>query len=167
MGWVKCSSVLYTTNHDVRTIQLDPFTQPTDSEHKQNTMKSTHLVSMIIAATLPASALLAQEEHGKMGGIMKGDDAKMAEMYQKMEAEMKAQNAEVDSLVAAMNSATGEKKVDAIAALVSKFVEQRKAIQERMAEMHKNMQGGMTMKGKTESSPSPSGHQQAILANWI
>ncbi len=40
---------------------------------------------MIIAATLPASALLAQEEQGKMGGMMKGDHAQMAEMHQKME----------------------------------------------------------------------------------
>ncbi len=104
---------------------------------------------MIIAATLPASALLAQEEHG---GMMKGDHAQMAEMHQKMEAEMKAQDAELDKLVAAMNSATGEKKVDAIAAVVSKLVEQHKA-------MHEKMQGGMMkhdmMKGKAESSPSP------------
>lgn len=94
-----------------------------------------------------------------MGDMMKGDPAKMAEMHQKMEGEMKAQNAEVDKLVAAMNSATGEKKVDAIAAVVSKLVEQRKAMEGKMAEMHKNMQGGMMkhdmMKGKTGSSPSP------------
>ena len=114
---------------------------------------------MIIAATLPASALLAQEEQGKMGGMMKGDHAQMAEMHQKMDAEMKAQNAELDKLVAAMNSATGEKKVDAIASVVNKLVEQRKAMHEKMAAMHKDMQGGMMkhdmMKGKTESSPSP------------
>ena len=114
---------------------------------------------MIIAATLPASALFAQEEHGKMGDMMKGDHAQMAEMHQKMDAEMKAQDAELDKLVAAMNSATGEKKVDAIAAVVSKLVEQRKAMHEKMAAMHENMQGGMMkhdmMKGKTESSPSP------------
>ena len=114
---------------------------------------------MIIAATLPASALLAQEEHG---GMMKGDHAQMAEMHQKMDAEMKTQNAELDKLVAAMNSATGEKKVDAIAAVVSKLVEQRKAMQEKMAAMHKKMEDGMMkhemMKGKTESSPSPTAH---------
>ena len=89
-------------------------------------MKTKHLIVLILAATLPASALLAQGEQGKMGGMMKGDPAKMAEMHQKMEAEMNAQNAELDKLVAAMNSATGEKKVDAIAAVVAKLVEQRK-----------------------------------------
>ncbi len=94
-----------------------------------------------------------------MGGMMKGDPAKMAEMHQKMEAEMNAQNAELDKLVAAMNSATAEKKVEAVAAVVSKLVEQRKMRDEKMAEMHKNMQGGMggMMKGKGESAPSPSG----------
>lgn len=114
---------------------------------------------MIIAATLPASALFAQEEQGKMGDMMKGDHAQMAEMHEKMDAEMKAQNAELDKLVAAMNSATGEKKVDAIAAVVSKLVEQRKAMHEKMGAMHKKMQGGMMkhdmMKGKPESSPAP------------
>ncbi len=94
-----------------------------------------------------------------MGGMMKGDHAQMAEMHQKMDAEMKAQDAELDKLVAAMNSATGEKKVDAIAAVVNKLVEQRKAMHEKMGAMHENMQGGMMkhdmMKGKTESSPSP------------
>ena len=114
---------------------------------------------MIIAATLPASALLAQEEHGKMGDMMKGDHTQMAEMHQKMDAEMKAQDAELDKLVAAMNSATGEKKVDAIAAVVSKLVEQRKAMHEKMGAMHEKMQGGMMkhdmMKGKPESSPGP------------
>jgi hypothetical protein len=114
---------------------------------------------MIIAATLPASALFAQEEQGKMGDMMKGDHAQMAEMHQKMAAEMKAQDAELDKLVAAMNSATGEKKVDAIAAIVSKLVEQRKAMHEKMGAMHEKMQGGMMkhdmMKGKPESSPAP------------
>ena len=95
-----------------------------------------------------------------MGEMMKGDPAKMAEMHQKMEAEMKAQDAELDKLVAAMNSATGEQKVNAIAAVVSKLVEQRKAMHAEMAKMPKNMQGGMMkhdmMKG--ESSPSPTAH---------
>jgi hypothetical protein len=124
-------------------------------------MKTKHLIALILAATLPASALLAQGEQGKMGGMMKGDPAKMAEMHQKMEAEMNAQNAELDKLVAAMNSATGEKKVDAIAAVVAKLVEQRKMRNEKMAAMHEKMQGGRMkhdMKGETESSPSPTAH---------
>lgn len=118
---------------------------------------------MIIAATLPASALLAQEEHGQMGDMMKGDHAAME---QKMEAQMKVQDAELDKLVARMNSATGEQKVDAVAAVVNKLVEDRKMIHAQMAGMHKNMHGGMMMHGRMmkhgmmdeqpTSSPSPS-----------
>jgi hypothetical protein len=124
-------------------------------------MKAKHLIALILAATLPASALLAQGEQEKMSGMMKGEPTKMAEMHQKMEAEMNAQNAELDKLVAAMNTATGEKKMDAIAAVVAKLVEQRKMRDEKMAAMHEKMQGGMMkhdMKGETESSPSPTPH---------
>ena len=142
------------SNDPIGSVHL---TNRQQTETKQK-MKSTHLVAMIIAATLPASALFAQEEHGKMDDMMKGDHAQMAEMHQKMDAEMKTQNAELDKLVATMNSATGEKKVDAIVAVVSKLVEQRRAMQEKMAAMHKKMEDGMMKhdpKKKTESSPSP------------
>lgn len=117
-------------------------------------MKSTRILAIIVAAALPGAVLLAQG-----GPPMKEHHAKMSEMHQKMEAEMKAQDAELDKLVADMNAATGGKKVDAIAAVVSKMVEQRKTMHEKMAGMHMDMEGGMMkhhmMKGKTESSPSP------------
>ena len=45
------------------------------------------------------------------------------------------QEAELDKLVAEMNSAPSDKKVDAIAAVVTKLVEQHKAIHERMQKM--------------------------------
>lgn len=121
--------------------------------------KSTYLSAMIIAAILPASALLAQEEHGEMGDMMKGDHAAME---QKMEAQMKSQDAELDKLVARMNSATGEKKVDAVAAVVNKLIEDRKMMHAQMAGMHKNMHGRMMKHGmmeeQTASSPSPTAH---------
>ena len=47
----------------------------------------------------------------------------------------KDQEAELDKLVADMNSAPSDKKADAIAAVVTKLVEQRKAIHERMQKM--------------------------------
>ena len=46
----------------------------------------------------------------------------MSEMDQKMEADMNAQEAELlDKLVAHMNAATGDMKMDAMAAVVSKW----------------------------------------------
>ena len=90
-------------------------------------MKSTHILAIIVAAALPGAVLLAQPGPP----WMKDNPAKMSEMHQKMEAEMKAQNAELDKLVADMNAATGDKKMDAMAAVVSKMVEQRKAMHEK------------------------------------
>lgn len=53
----------------------------------------------------------------------------------KMMSNWKDQDAELDKLVAEMNSAPSDKKIDAIAAVVSKLVEQRKARHERMQKM--------------------------------
>jgi len=47
----------------------------------------------------------------------------------------KDQEAELDKLVADMNSAPPDKKADAIAAVVTKLVEQRKAMRERVQKM--------------------------------
>ena len=47
----------------------------------------------------------------------------------------KDQQAELDKLVADMNAAPSDKKVDAIAAVVTQLVEQRKAMRERMEKM--------------------------------
>ena len=102
-------------------------------------MKSTHILAIIVAAALPGAVLLAQE-HGKMGDM---HPANMSEMHQKMEAEMKAQDAELDKLVSEMNTATGEKKADVMAALLSKMVEQRMTMHEKMAGTHMAMEGAM------------------------
>ena len=53
----------------------------------------------------------------------------------KMMSSWKDQEAELDKLVADMNSAPSDKKVDAIAAVITKLVEQRKAMHERMQKM--------------------------------
>ena len=123
-------------------------------------MKLKYTLMIAIAAMLPAGALIAQEEHA----AMKGDNSKMMEMHQKMEAEMKAQDAELDKLVAAMSSAAGDKKADAVAAVVAKLVEQRKAMHSQMSGMHGDMMGAMECckSGKNMmgpgSSPTPAGH---------
>lgn len=51
----------------------------------------------------------------------------------KMQGEQKRQDTELEPLLAAMNAATGEKRVDALIAVVNKLVEQRKAMQEKIA----------------------------------
>jgi hypothetical protein len=111
-------------------------------------MKTANIIAIAIAAALPAVALLAQGERGKMGGMMMQE-------HQKMAAQMKTEDAELDRLVADMNAATGEKKVDAIVAVVTKLVEQRKAMHQKMSDMHGDTQMHGMMMGKPEGSATP------------
>ncbi len=58
-----------------------------------------------------------------------------AQMHERMMAEMKAADAKLDALVAAMNTATGDAKVGAVAAVVTELVAQHKAMQGHMGQM--------------------------------
>lgn len=80
---------------------------------------------------------------GMMGGPMKERGMKMMQMHQKMQAEMKAMNAENDKLVTDMNQATGQKKIDAMATLLTRLVEQRRMMDEKMGAMHADMMQSM------------------------
>lgn len=50
-------------------------------------------------------------------------------------ASLKDQDVELDKLAAEMNSASPEKKLDAVAAVVTKLIEQRKAMHEQLQKM--------------------------------
>lgn len=63
----------------------------------------------------------------------------MAEMREKMMAEMKAQDAELTAQVAEMNDAPADNKIDLIAAAVTHMVEQRTAMHARMEKMQGEM----------------------------
>jgi hypothetical protein len=99
------------------------------------------------------------------GGMMAGHQPMMGEMdesmmarHKEMMARMDAMDARLDELVKTMNAAKGNKKVDAVGAVVSELVVQRKemrqqmmAIQpEMMRHMMEHMRMGM-MKGMMES----------------
>ena len=124
-------------------------------------MKSKYVLTLAIAAALPAIALIAQvPPHGPMKGMV----SKMMETHQNMEAEMKAQDVELDRLCAEMNSAPADKKLDAVAAVVAKLVEQRKTMHSRISGMPGSMMStmeccrrGMEMMGQPGGSPTPAG----------
>jgi hypothetical protein len=78
--------------------------------------------------TKPEAADQPKEQKCGCMGMMGMDTGKMMSNWKDREAEL-------DKLVADMNSAPSDKKVDAIAAVVTKLVEQRKAIHERMQKM--------------------------------
>ena len=109
-------------------------------------MKRTHLLAATIAAAIALAPVSAEDttkpettdqtKEQRCGclGMMGMDMGKMM-------SDWKDQEAELDKLVAEMNGAPLDKKVDAIAAVVTKLVEQRKA-------MHERMQNMMTQGGK-------------------
>ena len=78
--------------------------------------------------------------------------AEMMERHQKMMEKMKANDAELDKLVAEMNAATGEKKAEAVAAVVNKMMEQRKAWHSEMESHMKKMMETMKEKAETEKT---------------
>ena len=94
-------------------------------------MKNPILTVLTACALLGATAF-AQDP----GFIQKLDPQKHRELmprHARMKEEQKKQDAELEPLLAAMKDATGEKRVDALIAVVQKLIEQRKAMQEKVA----------------------------------
>jgi hypothetical protein len=67
-------------------------------------------------------------------------------MHGQMLADMKEQDAKIDALVAKMNAAKGNAKVDAIAELLTAMVQQRRSMEARMMQMHEQMMNRMHSK---------------------
>ena len=113
-------------------------------------MKWMLMRSVAVAVCLSAMPLSAQDKTWDKAA-KKEHRAQMAEMHKKMLADMKQENADLQKAISEMNSATGEKKVDAIAAAVSKLgalydshVKRAETMHEKMAERWKahHQQGG-------------------------
>jgi hypothetical protein len=104
-------------------------------------MKTTHLLVSLIAATLPFAVIVAEDAGKTETTDQKQEQSsemiKMKGMMGKgqMMSNWKDQDAELDKLVAEMNSASADKKLDAVAAVLTKLVEQRKAMHQQMQKM--------------------------------
>ena len=72
----------------------------------------------------------------------------MMAKHQGMKAEMASLDAKLDSLVVAMNAATGDKKVDATAAVINEMATQRKAMRDHMMSMRPQMMQHMMQHGR-------------------
>ncbi len=85
-----------------------------------------------------------------------GDKAMSPEMAAKM-AEM---DKRMDELAAQMNSAKGEEKVDAMAAVLNEMLARQKAMRDKMRARHSGQCGGSEAGGETkkEGMPSEQGH---------
>lgn len=77
-------------------------------------------------------------------GRMMEQCEKMMEHKKKMRADLQAQNAELTEHAARMNSATADKKVEEMAALITHMLKQRIAMDERRATMEAEMMDHMS-----------------------
>jgi hypothetical protein len=62
-------------------------------------------------------------------------------MQDAMMAKMRAREAKLDTLVKTMDGATGEAKIDTIAAIIRELVQDEKAMHADMKDMHARMMG--------------------------
>jgi hypothetical protein len=109
-------------------------------------MKTTQLLTTWIAATLPLAAIVA-EDSGKTETTDQKQEQNTGMMGKgQMMSNWKDQDAELDKLVAEMNSAPADRKLDAVAALLTKLVQQRNSMHEQMRKMMSaNEKEGMGM----------------------
>lgn len=106
-------------------------------------VRSGLVLAMALAIGAPG---MAQSKDHPMMDQSKMDHSKMKSDHMKeMMAAMKVQDAELTAMVARMNSATQESKVDLMAEIVTKMVEQRTALNARMEQMHVEMMKHMEM----------------------
>ena len=98
-------------------------------------MKLGPTLAIAIAVALFSGPVFAQDQHSNMGGMQgmkKEKHRQMMPVHEKLQQLQKTQDAEIDKLAAEMNAATGEKRVDAVVAVVNKLIEQRKAMHAEM-----------------------------------
>lgn len=105
-----------------------------------STTRSFNLLADVAAQT-PSAQASAQPPREQSPSNMQG----MMKMHEQMIAEMKAADAKLDALVKEMNAASGDTKVNAVAAVVTELVRQHKSMHERMGQMHQQMMGGRGM----------------------
>jgi hypothetical protein len=91
--------------------------------------------ALAVVVVLGATAVLAQSRPPATTGH--GMD--MAKMHEQMMADMKAADARLDALVMTMNMTSGDARLDAAIAVINELARQKKAMSEKMAQMHAHM----------------------------
>src|SRR4030095_9307483 len=104
------------------------------------TMLATHLVSPAVAQNRQAQPPASSAQSQSMQDMMK--------MHEQMMAEMNAADGKLDALLKEMNAASGNAKVNAMAAVVTELVRQNRSMHEHMGQMHQQMMGGRGMMNK-------------------
>jgi hypothetical protein len=99
------------------------------------------VLALFTLAASPTAQSANQSNHdhaapAAQGGVRQGG---MMHDHQRMMADLTAQQARLEKLVTAMNSAAGEPKIEAIAALLTQLVTDLNSAQHHMMEMHAGM----------------------------
>jgi hypothetical protein len=110
----------------------------------------TAVLALVVFTVRPGQA---QTAHNDMAAMKQGMGAHMMADHQKMMADMKASQQKLDDLVAAMNQATGDDKVNKLAAVVTELVAQHREMCGRM--MSGNMTMPMSMMQHTPEANAP------------
>jgi len=122
----------------------------------RNLRKPLMCAAVLALVVLTARSGQAQAGHNDMAAMKQGMGAHMTADHQKMMADMKASQKRLDDLVAAMNQATGDDKVDKLAAVVTELVAQHREMCGRM--MSGNMMPMSMMQHTPEATaPEPTG----------
>jgi hypothetical protein len=117
-----------------------------DSMSTRVAVVTTFLVALAVVPGRINSGLTAQTPPATSSGQQSTTTMQdMTRMHEQMMAQMKAGDARLDALVKEMNSAKGESKVDAVAAVVTELINQHKAMHGHMGQMHQMMMGGRGM----------------------
>ena len=122
-----------------------------------NLMKKISILAagLMAAASLGTPVFAQEMKHEKMGDMMDEHHSEMMQKHKQMEAAMQKEDAELATLAAKMNSATGDDKVAAIAAVLNKLVELRKQHHEEMSAMHDSRKGRAQENIHHMTSPTP------------
>jgi hypothetical protein len=119
-------------------------------------MMKPHFVVAVVATILinsasdaPFRSLVAAQAPSTNGSAatqgLQQSMQDMMKMHAQMMAQMRAADVKLDGLVKEMDTARGEAKVVAIAAVVTELVGQNKSAHEHMDRMHQQMMGGRAM----------------------
>ena len=113
------------------------------------------VLALVVVTARPGQAQTAPND---MAAMKQGMGAHMMADHQKMMADMKASQKKLDDLVAAMNQATGDDKVNKLAAVVTEMVAQQREMCERMMMAGSMMMPMSTMqRTRRHAAPAPAG----------
>ena len=98
-------------------------------------MKSKLIIAIAIAVAFGSIGLSTEPQSSSTSTPTAGREMhrQMMPIHARLIEEQKAQDSEIDKLLAEVQAASGEKRIDAIVAVLKKLIEQRKAMNAEIA----------------------------------